>query len=322
MSLADFLFDAARNGDGIEIVVDQDSEANPYYTSQTIAASMGSVPSSSKTTFKWQLSWVYEANSGKVQFFVLKSGKRSASLLHLRGPSIINKSHRHEVAFWFGKYNDATKKQSLGTWYHIKPKEMFEFHVWILDGEEKRHVQSLAGSRRVLRLARVINSVIEELRRIRGIQQAARLGLQIQPHQVAMSSCEASYGGFPAINCTILADAARSMSNEPFNTATNLFKHGLLLHCKSSANLSKLVRHSEEAKCKRKAAEMYGQFLPDVEFNQEQNQKLSALISKANKLVMENACCSICTTPALVIEAKVWTVYGTRVRAVVFDEAG
>ncbi|KAK5293245.1 hypothetical protein LTR99_010172 [Exophiala xenobiotica] len=303
MSLADFLFDAARNGDDIEIVVDQDSEANPYYTSQTIAASMGSVPSSSKTTFKWQLSWVYEANSGKVQFFVLKSGKR---------------------------YNDATKKQSLATWYHIKPKEMFEFHVWILDGEEKRHVQSLAGSRRVLRLARVINSVIEELRRVRGIQQAARraparsriVGLQIQPYQVAMSSCEASYGGFPAINCTLLADAARSMSNEPFNTATNLFKHGLLLHCKSSANLSKLVRHSEEAKCKRKAAEMYGQFLPDVEFNQEQNQKLSALISKANKLVMENACCSICTTPALVIEAKVWTVYGTRVRAVVFDEAG
>ncbi|KAK5228756.1 hypothetical protein LTR96_010208 [Exophiala xenobiotica] len=304
MSLADFLFDAARNGDDIEIVVDQDSEANPYYTSQTIAASMGSVPSSSKTTFKWQLSWVYEANSGKVQFFVLKSGKR--------GPSIINKSHRHEVALSFGRYNDATKKQSLATWYHIKPKEMFEFHIWILDGEEKRHVQSLAGSRRVLRLARVINSVIEELRRVRGIQ----------PYQVAMSSCEASYGGFPAINCTLLADAARSMSNEPFNTATNPFKHGLLLHCKSSANLSKLVRHSEEAKCKRKAAEMYGQFLPDVEFNQEQNQKLSALISKANKLVMENACCSICTTPALVIEAKVWTVYGTRVRAVVFDEAG
>ncbi|KAK5392073.1 hypothetical protein LTR79_010481 [Exophiala xenobiotica] len=163
MSLADFLFDAARNGDDIEIVVDQDSEANPYYTSQTIAASMGSVPSSSKTTFKWQLSWVYEANSGKVQFFVLKSGK-----------SIINKSHRHEVALSFGRYNDATKKQSLATWYHIKPKEMFEFHVWILDGEEKRHVQSLAGSRRVLRLARVINSVIEELRRVRGIQQAAR----------------------------------------------------------------------------------------------------------------------------------------------------
>jgi hypothetical protein len=38
-----------------------------------------------------------------------------------RGPSIINKSHRHEVAFSFGKYHDATKKQSLATWYHIKP---------------------------------------------------------------------------------------------------------------------------------------------------------------------------------------------------------
>ncbi|KAK5199504.1 hypothetical protein LTR47_001391 [Exophiala xenobiotica] len=63
MSLADFLIDAANNGDDITVVVDEDSEVDPYYTSQTIAASMGSVPGSGKTTFKWQLSWVYAAVS-------------------------------------------------------------------------------------------------------------------------------------------------------------------------------------------------------------------------------------------------------------------
>ncbi|KAJ9494633.1 hypothetical protein H2202_009885 [Exophiala xenobiotica] len=67
MSLADFLIDAANNGDDITVVVDEDSEVDPYYTSQTIAASMGSVPGSGKTTFKWQLSWVYAAVSNSTR---------------------------------------------------------------------------------------------------------------------------------------------------------------------------------------------------------------------------------------------------------------
>ncbi|KAK5240163.1 hypothetical protein LTR40_007068 [Exophiala xenobiotica] len=37
-----------------------------------------------------------------------------------RGPTVINTSHRHELALSFGRYQEATKKQSLSVWYHIK----------------------------------------------------------------------------------------------------------------------------------------------------------------------------------------------------------
>jgi hypothetical protein len=48
MSLGDFLVDAANNGDEIMVVVDEDCEVDPYYMSQTIAATQGSIPGSAK----------------------------------------------------------------------------------------------------------------------------------------------------------------------------------------------------------------------------------------------------------------------------------